>query len=146
MDCLCDLGENKFASNSGDGIVIWDLNTKTKLHEFEGAFSTVVSMVYLESGQLITGAVNGNIKIYDINTKQRVATLKDSGNLGMIAMVSKNVLAVTIGNGIKLWNINEKTEIRTLTGHTEDVKVALVMNEEKFLVSGGNDKAIKLWQ
>lgn len=146
VDCLCDLGENKFASNSGDGIVIWDLNTKTKLHEFEGAFSTVVSMVYLESGQLITGAVNGNIKIYDINTKQRVATLKDSGNLGMIAMVSKNVLAVTIGNGIKLWNINEKTEIRTLTGHTEDVKVALLMNEEKFLVSGGNDKAIKLWQ
>ena len=58
-------------------------------------------------------------------------------------MVSKNVLAVTIGNGIKLWNINEKTEIRTLTGHTEDVKVALVMSEEKFLVSGGNDKAIK---
>lgn len=145
VNCLCDLFDGKFASNSGDQVVVWDLNTKTELFEFDGAFSTVVSLVYLQDGKLISGAINGVVKIYDINTKQKVMNLKDSGNLNMLQMIDKNVLAVAIGNGIKLWNINTKEEIRTLTGHSEEVRV-ITPFEGNLLISGGVDKLIKVWE
>ena len=144
VDCLCDLGENKFASNSGDGIIIWDLNTKSKLHEFEGAFSTVVSMAYVD-GHLIAGAVNGTIKIYDMSTKQKKSNIKDNGNLSDVKVIEKNIIAVAIGNGIKLWNMNDNTEIRTLVGHVGDVK-AITKMEGSVLISGGSDKMIKIWE
>lgn len=145
VNCLCDLLDGKFASNSGDQIIVWDLNTKTKLFDFDGAFSTIVSLVYLQDGKLISGAFNGVVKVYDINTKQRVMNIKDSGNLNMMRMISKNVLAVAIGNGIKLWDINTKNEIRTLTGHSEEVRV-ITPFEGNLLISGGTDKLIKVWE
>ena len=71
--------------------------------------------------------------------------IKDSGNLNMLRMISKNVLAVAIGNGIKLRDINTKNEIRTLTGHSEEVRV-ITPFEGNLLISGGADKLIKVWE
>lgn len=144
VDCLVDLDNEEFASNSGDEIIIFNWKTKEKVYQFEGSFSTVVSMAYID-GNLIAGAVNGNIKIYDMSNKQKKSNIKDTGNLSDVKVIGKNILAVAIGNGIKLWNMNEKTEIRTLVGHAGDVK-AIAKIEGSLIVSGGSDKMIKIWE
>lgn len=145
IDCLVDIGEGQFASNSGDSVIIWDTKTKGKIYEFEGAFSSVMSLAYLEDGRLFTGAVNGSIKIYDINTKKKVSKIKDNGNLSVLKIIGKNTLAVALGNGIKLWNLTDNVEIRTLSGHAADVK-CLELMDDGTLISGGSDKCVRVWE
>ena len=145
IDCLVDIGEGQFASNSGDSVVIWDTKSKEKVYEFEGALSSVMSLAFLDDGRLFTGAVNGNIKIYDIHTKKKLSKIKDSGNLSVIKTIGKNTLAVALGNGIKLWNLTDNVEIRTLSGHSGDVK-CLELMDNGTLISGGTDKCVKLWE
>jgi WD40 repeat protein len=43
-----------------------------------------------------------------------------------------------------IWNITKTSPLYTLTGHTDQIRALVVINEE-FLVSGANDGIIKLW-
>ena len=95
VDCMVDLDSGEFAANSGDSVIVFNWKTKEKIYEFEGAFSTVVSMAYVD-GHLIAGAVNGTIKIYDMSTKQKKSNIKDNGNLSDVKVIEKNIIAVAI--------------------------------------------------
>ena len=45
-----------------------------------------------------------------------------------------------------MWNIQNGSEIRTLKGHTSDILWSLdLLNDGQTLVSGSEDKTIKLW-
>ncbi|MBN3868918.1 MAG: hypothetical protein HWQ23_00830 [Nostoc sp. JL33] len=47
---------------------------------------------------------------------------------------------------MKLWEVTIGKEIRTLTGHSNGVNSIVFSRDGKTLVSGGQDKTIKLWE
>ena len=150
VDCLVDIGDNLFASNCGDSIIIWDILNKNQVASIEGAFSTIVSMCYMKSERLLfTGAVNGTVKGYVIENEgkgnKKVMTLKDKGNLNKVLLFNENEIAVAIGNTIKVWDINEKNDIVSLDGHDKDIRIIIKMKEDDMLISGGEDNKIKIW-
>lgn len=150
VDCLVDIGNNRFASNCGDSIIIWDLLKKEQVATIEGAFSTVISMCYLNSERLLfTGAVNGTVKGYVIENEgkdnKKVITLKDKGNLNAVVLLNENEIGVAIGNTIKVWDINDKNEINSFDGHDDDIKALIQMEDNNMLISGGVDNKIKIW-
>lgn len=144
IGCLADLGDGKFASSVLDVVKIWDLNTKKELFSFPGAFSTIVCLISLSSGNLITGANKGAIKCYDMLTKNKIFNFKQGETLNAMALIDDSTLATTSGYGIKLWDLNDYSEVRSITGHSGEVKVLLKM--EDYLISGANDKQIKIWE
>lgn len=50
----------------------------------------------------------------------------------------------SIGNSIKVWNVDMGNHT-TLNGHTQDVHAIDVSSNNKYIVSGADDKTIKIW-
>ena len=46
---------------------------------------------------------------------------------------------------MKLWNSEDGELISTYDGHKETVQIVTISNDEKYIVSGGGDKLIILW-
>lgn len=143
VNSAVEMGNNKIAANSGDSIKIWDLNTKTAINTIPGAFSTVVTMV-LCNNKLITGTSNGQIRCFDSNTYQKLFAIKDSENINTIIKIDSHTIALTSGTDIKLWDINTQEEKLTLRGHIDEVHTLYLMDTYQ-IISGGNDKLVKVW-
>jgi len=47
-------------------------------------------------------------------------------------------------NSIKIWDLNEEKIIKSLEKHTKPVK-SIALLSDKYLVSGGNDGTLKVW-
>lgn len=143
VNCAVEIGNNQIAANSGDSIKIWNLNTQTAINTIPGAFSTVVTMICFD-GKLITGTSNGQIRCFDCNTFKKLFTIKDSENINAIIKIDSNSIASTSGTEIKLWDIKSQVELLTLRGHSDQVHTLCLMDTNQ-IISGANDKLVKIW-
>jgi WD40 repeat protein len=59
------------ATGAGDGTVkLWDVQTRTLLHTFEGYAGSVSSVAFSLDGRLLaTGAANRTVKLWDVQTR-----------------------------------------------------------------------------
>ena len=46
---------------------------------------------------------------------------------------------------MRIWNLQEKTQEAVLQGHTDSVKSVAITSDNKYIVSGGDDKTVRIW-
>ena len=163
-DCLKTLNENVITSTvligsnntiiSGSDdrkIKIWDLDTFECVKIIKNC-SDIGSLCLISENRLACGCQDGMVNIWDLSickkltcfvahdTFDRIDCIKMSHDstklITSCSMDSKNV--------IKLWDVDEFKKIRELVGHTNSI-MCLELNLDGNLLSGSNDKLMKLW-
>ena len=46
---------------------------------------------------------------------------------------------------MRIWNLQDKTQEAVLQGHTDSVRSVAITSDNKYIVSGGNDKTVRIW-
>jgi WD40 repeat protein len=126
------------------------LNRKSERNRLEGHGSYVHSVNFSCDGKtLVSGSDDKTIKLWNVETGQKLHTLKGHG--GPVYSVNfspdegKTLVSGSDDKNIKLWNVETGQEIRTLKGHGGTVYSVNFSPDGKTLVSGSDDKTIKLW-
>ena len=52
----------------------------------------------------------------------------------------------SLDNDVRLWNFSTGELIMTLEGHKKEVNSVALSPDKKFIISGSNDKTIKIWE
>ena len=97
---------------------------------------------------LASGADDGTVRLWDITTRERLATL--AGDISGVNSVSFSPDGTILASGaddgtVRLWDITARERFATLTGHTGAVNSVSFSPDGTTLASGGDDGAIKLW-
>jgi WD40 repeat protein len=123
------------------------------VHNFTAHLSTygaVNSIAISCDGHILaSGSDDKTIRLWDLNSKQLLATLTGHSQAVKSVAFSPDgeiLASASDDKTIKLWNLNTHREIYTLVGHSSGVKsVVFCPGDGGILASGSWDKTIKLW-
>jgi WD40 repeat protein len=95
----------------------------------------------------LTGTTEGNIVVWDLETKQSVRTL--TGHEGIVwdvtfAPGSNTALSAGKDKTVRVWDL-ESGEARVLLGNADEVHAVKTTPDGKSVVSASMDGAIRVW-
>jgi WD40 repeat protein/tRNA A-37 threonylcarbamoyl transferase component Bud32 len=97
---------------------------------------------------LASGSDDHTVKIWDLNSRQKIRTLKGHSGWVYSVAISPNAQTVVSGSNdktIKIWDINTGKEIRALTGHRGLISAVAISPDSAAIASASYDKTIKIW-
>jgi WD40 repeat protein len=121
---------------------------------YEDAVSKFLPLTSVGKGNyLVTGANNGEVKIYDLWKQGKLLTAFNSSNgghseriRGLVEIKSLNLLATcSEDKTIKVWDLNSFNLKFTLKDHSKAVLNIIHLESNDYLVSIGSDYLIKVW-
>ena len=139
--------------------VLQDIETKVG-RSLTGHLNGVTSVAFSPDGTtLASGSKNRIIKLWNVETKQEIATLGHGVDTNSVAFSVDGINSVAFSpdgkllasgssypdNDIKLWNVETKQEIATFTGHSDSIYSVAFSPDGTTLASGSRDNTIKLW-
>ncbi|HEY6565868.1 MAG TPA: hypothetical protein VIY86_15405, partial [Pirellulaceae bacterium] len=104
------------------------------------------AMSFLPSGdRIVTGGEDRAICVWDVSTGEELTHLGGStGRILAVQMLDDRRLAAgTSRNRIDIWNLDSGVCEHSLSGHTGSV--AVLVRHAGYLVSGGYDATVRLW-
>ncbi len=140
--------DGTLASGSYDGTAkLWKTETRKQITTFPqgSADARVVSVAFSQDGKILA-AVSGATGLWDVATKQRIATLRGEGQPYWLAFSPDGTLAIGSWNStIELWDVGTKRQIATLKGHTRWVRSVSFSLDGMLLASGDAEGTLILW-
>ena len=136
---------------SSIGIWIYDERTLRELGLLTGHANTVHSVVFSRnSTTLVSGSIDGQVKLWDVATKENIATL--TGHTSEVYSVAFSPDDTTLASAggfqdykVRLWDVGTGENIATFEGHTNSVNSLAFSSDGAILASGSNDRTVKLW-
>ena len=109
----------------------------------KGHTSDVTCLVVVND-YLASGSQDNTVKLWNLETKQLVATLGGHTDFVLsLTEINGYLVSSSQDTTIKLWSIETREEVVTLSGHTDSVRCLTTVSN--YLVSGSEDKTIKFW-
>lgn len=144
-----------------DGAKVWSFSGKL-LMETEFIITTVWSFTISPKGnQIILGCKNGLVKTYDFKRGNHLSTVKGPGGIVYSLAVSPDGKFLVNGmddNNINVWDLSTVMQprhpknalispavLKRLRGHSSSIKSVIFSPDGRFIISGSNDKTIKIW-
>lgn len=122
----------------------WD-NSKYSVRILKGHTSSISTLKML-GNTLVSGSVDTTIKIWNLNSKQCISTLK--GHTGTVRCLDfdlqKKRIVSSHDGSIKLWDLETGQLISTHNIHSEEITAFQYDSERGHIISGGADKLIKV--
>ena len=147
---------------SGDykrSVTVWDAGTGKDLRTLKGHTDWVRSVAISSDGKrIVSGSWDRTVKVWDAATGKEMLTLKGhTGNVNCVA-ISRDGKRIVSGSGgapdrsgrqlfgeLKVWDANSGNVFRNLKGHSARVWSVAISPDGKRIVSGSDDRTVKLW-
>lgn len=148
----CDL--DRFFSGGWDGkIRMWQTDLENPIKgQTEHLFTTgndnaVYSLEYSTSrDQVISGNRDGTCQIFDVETKKKVGDFTNHTKIVNCVYVDKDLLiSGSKDTKVVFTDLRSEEQVLTFSGNTSNVLSLDYDPDNKRLVTGSNDKLVKLW-
>ena len=96
---------------------------------------------------ILSGGDNGDVKVWEVSTGELVKTIGGPSGILSICMSSddESVLTGCYDAIIRVMDFSSGICFKVLKGHSESVHFVSISYNSEFIVSGSNDKTIKMW-
>ncbi|MFC1604559.1 protein kinase [Planctomycetota bacterium] len=136
------------ASRTKDGISVWDVVERRKLHNIEGRKADLNGLAFSPDNKTLAIAIEGHVVLWDVDSQKEIDTLEKSGwRNGVAFSPDGKTLALGAADGtVRIWNVAllDGGHI-VLKGHMANVYTVAFSPDGNTLASGSEDGTIKLW-
>jgi WD repeat-containing protein 61 len=149
-------GKNEIAVACGDHHVrIIETDFFNEIHRISSHSMSVNAVHYRDNGTLLTGGKDAWLKIFDVRNNYAELTGIPAHNYAIYDIVSdpsgKYFATVSRDKTIKLWDSEAdefllRIDRKKFNGHLHSVNCALWHKEKNLLVTGSDDRSIRIWK
>jgi WD40 repeat protein len=140
---------SRIAVDDANGTIrLFDAQTRAEVGTIDAQLGGTTAMAFARAGDLIAAAgQNGAVKLWKVDDGEPVRTLVESGAAVHSIAFSPDGkhLAAAIGNTVVLFDLGTGQRAAAIEGHTGEVHSVTFSYDGKTLVSGGQDRTIRLW-
>ncbi|GIF26820.1 WD40 repeat protein [Actinoplanes tereljensis] len=152
-----DVADGQLLISGGDDqtVRVWNPSTQQELHILDGHTDWVTSLSTLVvDGRPIvaSGGNDGAIRLWDAGTGDQLgpALLDDADCINAVVLAEVDGRLIVAGAGddhlVRVWDAEHGKILHRLDRHTDEVHaLALLPGPDPVLVSGGNDRTLRLW-
>ncbi|KAH3672723.1 hypothetical protein WICMUC_004129 [Wickerhamomyces mucosus] len=125
---------------------VWDLRTGNSIMVLNGHIKPIYSTSWRSNGyQIATGSGDGSIKIWDLRmTKEISAIPAHTKNVSDVKFHNNILISTSYDKTIKFYSNDNWVKINELEGHSD--KIMSLDACDKYLVSCGWDRSVKIWK
>ncbi len=136
--------DGQFIATSGsDGdLKLWQVATHREVRRFLPLGKQLQCVAFSPDGRLLAGAEGKHVGIWDVHKGGLL--LKLEGRMAAFSPDGK-LLATAVRDAAQVWEIPSGNLVATLKGHVQDVMGIAFSPDGKTLVTGGDDRKVKLW-
>jgi WD40 repeat protein len=133
---------------AGD-LILWDIESETILHRFEGHTDWVNGVTFSPDGQTaLSASGDGTLILWQVGTGEIVRRFEGhTGGVHTVAFSPDGQTALSASDDatLILWDVTTGAIIRRFEGHTGAVTCAAFGPDGQMAVSGSADNALILW-
>ena len=149
------VNENQVIICSYGGAGLFDFNTGEAIWEIDCPASCAA--VSHDGKFLALGGYKNNIYLWDLTNGQLLRKFEGHTNQINVITISKDNQYLVSSSyeylrdsksydvTLKLWDLATGQEIRQFFGHTNQINVITISNDNQYIVSNSYDKTIRLW-
>jgi WD40 repeat protein len=127
--CLTEDGRYALSGSMDKMLKLWEVATGRCLHAFEGHKNGLLSICLSQDGRFALSA--GSASWASDNLEKHALKLWE---------------VATGRYALKLWEVATGRCLRNFKGHIDEVRSICLSRDERFALSGSNDKTLKLWE
>ncbi|BGP56202.1 hypothetical protein JCM8202v2_003815 [Rhodotorula sphaerocarpa] len=130
---------------SGHASSLWNVDTGECLHVFRGHFSKIYSVAF-DGARVVTGSLDSTVRVWSAQDGTLIALLQGHTTLvGQLQLDPRTDTLLTGGSDgrVLVFSLKSYEARHVLEAHT--TSVTCLQFDERFIVTGGNDGRIKLW-
>lgn len=146
---VSDDGKRAISGSIDGELCLWDLDALKSIRCWAGHDRGLYGAVFLPgSHYVMTGSGDYTIKAWNGDTGTAEGTVTGhSGTVYALAISrdGKKLLSGSLDGTARLWDVASGREILSLTGHSGPV-YAVVFGPDDTLITGGNDRTIRIWR
>ncbi|SHN43318.1 serine/threonine-protein kinase [Cryptosporangium aurantiacum] len=143
------------------GVTLWDVTTGRHLRTFRERGSTPMAVTFTpDARQVVSANADKTIRIWDTATGRRRHVIDAQSVISTIHVTNDGRFAVSRGvpelGGpvvthpdelrVQLWDLRTGRRLRTLDGHTDTVRTLSLSRDDRYVLSGGKDRTVRLWE
>ncbi|XP_010019201.1 PREDICTED: F-box/WD repeat-containing protein 10-like, partial [Nestor notabilis] len=120
----------------------WNLYSGICVKMFNGHSGTITCLD-LHEEQFVTGAKDGTVKVWSLETGKCLKTLKHNSAIGVVKMNGTNIVSGSDRGLVKVWSADTGALIKILEGHQGPVRC--LSFDQWHLVTGSTDGYVLGW-
>jgi WD40 repeat protein len=129
-------------------VYLWNVSSGDEVRRFPGHSNFVYAVAFAPDGRhYASGSVDRTVRVVDLGTGQMVRSF-DGGHTSAVTNVafsldSRHVFAS--GGNVIQWDVSTGNQVRRFEGHTGAVLGLALSPDGRRLLTGGDDRTIRLW-
>lgn len=141
--------QNVVVSGGGDDhAYVWQLDTGEQLAELDQHEDSVSAVRFSHDGSLVaTGAMDGRINVYNVDKRERCASLEGPNEIVWIDWHPRgNVLVAGTDDGsLWMWSLPAGNFMQVFRGHSAPATCGRFTHDGRNIVSGSEDGSLIIW-
>jgi|TARA_R110002051_G_scaffold3396_1_gene18393 WD40 repeat protein/ABC-type dipeptide/oligopeptide/nickel transport system ATPase component len=133
-----------------DGVSVWDVQTRHKIHQLRGHLGPVIDATYSPDGRfIVTSGADGTARVWDAITGQSKHVLEGHEGWVIYSEFSQDGRLIATSSDdsqIRLWDSASGQSIGVLEGHSGLIWFAKFSSNNQLLASASDDGNPKIWQ
>ncbi len=141
---------NWIVSGDADGVVcLWKMGSDRERFVMKHGASAALAVAFGQDGSIVVAQADGSLVSWDPATgKQRQAILGSGAEELVFASLSADATLIASSTGSRTVALRSQSgaTIRTLASHSTGLKAVDLSKDGRWIASGADDGAVRLWQ